>query len=88
MNSDGIGVIRFDFTGLGESEGEFSDTNFSSNVDDLITVFDYMKENNTTPQIIIGNRRPLSRTQDFALRDRSQYINDIMNHNTVILEIV
>lgn len=36
-----------------ESEGEFSDTNFSSNVDDLITMFDYMKENNTTPQIII-----------------------------------
>ncbi len=55
LNSEGIGVIRFDFTGLGESEGEFSDTNFSLNVDDLITVFDYMKENNTTPQIIIGH---------------------------------
>lgn len=37
LNTEGIGVIRFDFTGLGESEGEFSDTNFSSNVDDLIT---------------------------------------------------
>jgi len=55
LNTEGIGVLRFDFTGLGESEGEFSDTNFSSNVDDLITVFDYMKENNTTPQIIIGH---------------------------------
>jgi len=55
LNSEGIGVIRFDFTGLGESEGEFSDTNFSSNVDDLITVFNYAKESNTTPQIIIGH---------------------------------
>ena len=55
LNSEGIGVVRFDFTGLGESEGEFSDTNFSSNVDDLIYVFNYAKENNITPQIIIGH---------------------------------
>ncbi len=55
LNSEGIGVARFDFTGLGESEGEFSDTNFSSNVDDLISVFNYLKENDTTPQIIIGH---------------------------------
>ena len=32
----GIGVLRFDFTGLGTSEGEFADTHFSSNVDDLV----------------------------------------------------
>ncbi len=36
LNARGIAVLRFDFTGLGQSEGEFGDTSFSSNVDDLL----------------------------------------------------
>jgi putative redox protein len=36
LNMGGIAVLRFDFTGLGESEGDFADTNFSSNIEDLI----------------------------------------------------
>ncbi|MDQ3374538.1 MAG: osmotically inducible protein C, partial [Acidobacteriota bacterium] len=36
LAAEGFGVLSFDFTGLGESEGEFADTNFSSSVDDLV----------------------------------------------------
>ncbi len=39
----GVGVFRFDFTGLGESEGDFVDTNFTSNVDDLVSAADFMR---------------------------------------------
>lgn len=52
----GIAVFRFDFTGLGQSEGDFADTNFSSNVDDLIAASDYMKkELNSAPSLLIGH---------------------------------
>ena len=40
LTEAGIAVLRFDFTGLGQSEGEFADTNFSSNVDDLLAAAD------------------------------------------------
>ena len=40
---EGIAVFRFDFTGLGESDGDFADTNFSSNVDDLVTAAEFLK---------------------------------------------
>ena len=43
MAQDGFGVVRFDFTGLGRSEGEFADSYFSANVEDLIDVHDYIK---------------------------------------------
>lgn len=43
LTESGFGVFRFDFTGLGESEGDFSDTNFSSNVEDLVAAADYMQ---------------------------------------------
>ncbi len=52
---EGIGVIRFDFTGLGQSEGDFSDTHFSSNVQDLIDVAGYMSEREQGPQILVGH---------------------------------
>ncbi len=51
----GIAVLRFDFTGLGESEGDFADTNFSSNVEDLVAAANYLKENHQTPTILIGH---------------------------------
>ncbi|MBL4696940.1 MAG: alpha/beta fold hydrolase [Rhizobiaceae bacterium] len=55
LTGKGIGVLRFDFTGLGGSDGEFSNTNFSSNVDDLIAAADHMRENLAAPQILIGH---------------------------------
>ncbi len=54
LNAKGIAVLRFDFTGLGESEGDFSDTNFSSNVDDIIAAADFLTEHYSSPQLIIG----------------------------------
>lgn len=52
---EGFGVLRFDFTGLGESEGEFENTNFSGNVDDLVDAANYLKEEYTAPTLIIGH---------------------------------
>ncbi|UCC81933.1 MAG: OsmC family protein [Gemmatimonadota bacterium] len=50
-----IGVLRFDFTGLGESEGDFSDTTFSSNVEDLIAAAQYMEREWEAPAILVGH---------------------------------
>lgn len=55
LNDAGIAVLRFDFTGLGQSEGEFADTNFSSNVADLLAAVAYMEENYQAPSILIGH---------------------------------
>ncbi len=51
----GFAVLRFDFTGLGASEGEFANTNFSSNVEDLRRAADYLRENHSAPEILIGH---------------------------------
>lgn len=51
----GIAVLRFDFTGLGSSEGEFANTNFSSNVEDLVLAADYLREHYEAPRLLIGH---------------------------------
>ena len=51
----GIGVLRFDFTGLGSSEGEFANTHFSSNVDDLVAAADHLRKMHGAPAILIGH---------------------------------
>jgi uncharacterized OsmC-like protein/alpha-beta hydrolase superfamily lysophospholipase len=51
----GIAVLRFDFTGLGMSGGDFSDSNFSSNISDLLAASRYLRENFRPPQILIGH---------------------------------
>ncbi|MEP2239357.1 MAG: alpha/beta fold hydrolase [Maribacter sp.] len=51
----GIAVLRFDFTGLGESEGEFEETNFSSNVSDLIEAAKFLKQNYKAPSLLVGH---------------------------------
>jgi putative redox protein len=51
----GIAVLRFDFTGLGHSEGEFASTNFSSNVADLVAAAGFMRTSYGAPQILIGH---------------------------------
>ena len=55
LTDAGIAVLRFDFTGLGHSEGEFANTNFSSNVDDLIAAADHMRETLSAPDLMIGH---------------------------------
>ena len=51
----GIAVLRFDFTGLGSSEGEFANTNFSSNVADLVCAADFLRRDYEAPTILIGH---------------------------------
>lgn len=51
----GFAVLRFDFTGLGNSEGSFEDTNFSSNVADLIAAADFLRTNYKAPTLLIGH---------------------------------
>ena len=51
----GIAVLRFDFTGLGGSEGEFANTHFSSNVDDLVAAADHLRKTHGAPAILIGH---------------------------------
>jgi uncharacterized OsmC-like protein/alpha/beta superfamily hydrolase len=51
----GIAVLRFDFTGLGSSQGEFANTNFSSNVEDLIRAADYLRDRYEAPRLLIGH---------------------------------
>jgi putative redox protein len=55
LNNNGIAVLRFDFTGLGKSDGEFENTNFSSNVADLIAAVDYMRDTFEAPSLMIGH---------------------------------
>ncbi|RYY85452.1 MAG: alpha/beta fold hydrolase, partial [Comamonadaceae bacterium] len=51
----GIAVLRFDFTGLGASEGEFANTHFSSNVADLVAAADYLRREHQAPALLIGH---------------------------------
>lgn len=55
LTESGIAVLRFDFTGLGNSDGDFANTNFSSNVDDLISAYRSLTQQFEAPQILIGH---------------------------------
>ncbi len=55
LTQNKIGVLLFDFTGLGESEGDFSETNFSSNISDLLAAAAYLEREYSAPQILIGH---------------------------------
>ncbi len=51
----GFGVLRFDFTGLGGSGGDFSNTHFSSNVDDLVAAADWLRAEHGRPALLVGH---------------------------------
>lgn len=51
----GIAVLRFDFTGLGHSGGEFANTTFSSNVSDILAAARHLSERNMAPSLLIGH---------------------------------
>ncbi len=55
LASNGIATLRFDFTGLGHSEGDFANETFSSNVDDLIAAADHLRDTLEAPKILIGH---------------------------------
>jgi putative redox protein len=55
LAAKGIAVLRFDFTGLGSSEGEFANSTFSSNVADLVRAADHLRETRKAPSILIGH---------------------------------
>ncbi|WP_299442942.1 bifunctional alpha/beta hydrolase/OsmC family protein [uncultured Aquimarina sp.] len=55
LTSQGFGVLRFDFTGLGESEGDFADTNFSGNVEDLVAAANFLAQEHQAPSLLIGH---------------------------------
>jgi len=51
----GVAMLRFDFAGLGNSAGDFADTNFSSNVDDLVAASDFLREKFAAPSLLVGH---------------------------------
>jgi len=53
--AQGFAVLRFDFTGLGASEGDFADTNFSSNIQDLVAAGAWLQHNYQSPSLLIGH---------------------------------
>jgi putative redox protein len=55
LTQDRIAVLRFDFTGLGESEGDFAETNFSSNVADLVAAAQFLETEYSAPKLLIGH---------------------------------
>lgn len=55
LAEQGIAVFRFDFTGLGGSDGDFGNTNFSSNVEDLLDAADFLAEHYQVPKLLIGH---------------------------------
>src|SRR3982075_3885854 len=56
LAAKGIAVLRFDFTGLGSSEGDFANSTFSSNVADLVRAANHLRETRKAPTILIGPR--------------------------------
>lgn len=55
LASLGFAVLRFDFTGLGSSDGEFQNTSFSSNVEDLVRAADHLRQHYSAPAILVGH---------------------------------
>ena len=55
LTRERVAVLRFDFTGLGESEGDFADTNFSTNIADLVAAADFLESEYEAPKILIGH---------------------------------
>lgn len=55
LAEEGVAVLRFDFTGLGHSDGEFANTDFTSNVGDLVAAAEFLARDHAAPQLLIGH---------------------------------
>ncbi|NNC63337.1 MAG: alpha/beta fold hydrolase [Gammaproteobacteria bacterium] len=55
LTQAGFAVLRFDFTGLGASEGEFANTNFTTNVGDVVAAADYLAREHAAPELLVGH---------------------------------
>ena len=55
LTAEGIALLRFDFTGLGQSEGDFAETSFKSNLDDLVAAARYLEREHEAPRVLIGH---------------------------------
>ncbi len=55
LAAEGFAVLSFDFTGLGDSEGDFADTSFTSNVDDVVAAAGFLAETHGAPAVLIGH---------------------------------
>lgn len=71
----GFAVLRFDFTGLGESEGDFADTHFSSNLDDLEDAARWLDEHYAAPQLLVGHS--LGGTAVLAVAERLESVRAV-----------
>ena len=71
----GFAVLRFDFTGLGESEGDFADTSFSSNLDDLEDAAGWLADHHAPPQVLVGHS--LGGTAALAVAERLDSVRAI-----------
>ncbi len=71
----GIAVLRFDFSGIGQSEGAFQETTFSSNIDDLVAASDYMASRGMPPSLLVGHS--LGGTAVLAAAHRLPYVRAI-----------
>lgn len=55
LAAEGFAILSFDFTGLGDSEGEFAETSFTSNVDDVVAAADFLAQTYGAPTVLIGH---------------------------------
>lgn len=55
LNRNGVAIFRFDFTGLGQSDGDFANTNFSSNIEDLVKAAEFVQRSWAAPALMIGH---------------------------------
>ncbi len=55
LNNNGVAVLKFDFPGLGKTKGDFSKTNFSTNLENIRSAYKYLQENYEAPKLLIGH---------------------------------
>lgn len=76
LTAEGFAVLRFDFTGLGDSEGTFEDTNFSHNIEDLVAAAEYLTKNHKAPTMIVGHS--LGGTAGIYASDRIESVKAVV----------
>lgn len=76
LAEQGYGVLRFDFTGLGESEGDFSDTTFKTTQDDLVSAINFLKQHYKAPTFLMGHS--LGGTTALSVAQQFDYVKGVV----------